>query len=185
MALNQSIFSPLTLYSGSISSLTSDNLNALQIISSSLPTYQNTGWQYKLMTVPFSTTLTAQQNVSDLLIELENDAKYIIEGYLSGATSATANGLRVGVSSLALETHYVIQNPTSTTAIGYSFSTTNSAGSGPGNSISNYFLVYIKALVITRGPIAGDPVWIPTISSEGAGGGTVALGPSVIYYRRY
>ena len=186
MALNQSIFSPLTAYSGSISSYTSDNYNALQIISSSLPVYQNTGWEYKIMTVPSSSTGTVQVPVSDLTLTLQNSRKYIVEAYLAGSTAASANGLRVGISaSLSAETHYVIENPTSTTAIGYSFSNTNSAGSGPGNNVNDYYLVYIKALIITRG--TGVPTWTPTISSENAGGGVteVRLGPSVIYYRQY
>ena len=183
MALNQTIFSPLTNYSGSISAYTSNNSTVLQIISSSLPVYQATGWEYRIMTNPFTTTLTAQQSVTDLRLTLQNSKKYIVEAYLGGASSATANGLRVGVITTAAETHYVIQNPTSTTAIGYSFSITNSAGSGPGASITNYFLVYIKGIIITTA--TGNPTWTPTISSEGAGGGSVALGPSVIYYRHY
>jgi hypothetical protein len=182
MSLNQTIFSPLTLYSGSISSYTSDNLNTLQIISSSLPIYQATDWEYKIMTKPFSTTLTAQQNVTDLTLTLQTNRKYIVEAYLGGANTAAATGLRVGITTAALETHYTIQNPTSTTAIGYSFSVTNNAASGAGNNITNYFLVYIKGIIITAA--AGNPTWTPTISTETAGT-AVALGPSVIYYRDY
>lgn len=184
MPLNQNIFSPLTNYSGSISAFTSNEAVAIQIISSSLPIYQATNWEYKIMTVPSSSASTTQTAVPDLTLTLINNRKYIVEAYLAGSTSATANGLRVGISaSAAAETHYVIENPTSTTAIGYSFSNTNLAASGPGNNINNYHLVYIRALVITRG--TGLPTWTPTISSEGAGGGTVALGPSIIYYREY
>jgi len=183
MPLNQTIFSPLTNYQGSISAFTSQDTLVLQIISSSLPAYQATGWEYKIMTVPSSSVSTTQTAVPDLRLNLLNSKKYIVEGYLSGATSATANGLRVGVITTAAETHYVIENPTSTTAIGYSFSVTNVAGSGPGNNIQNYFLVYIKGIIITAA--AGSPTWTPTISSEGAGGGSVALGPSIIYYRHY
>ena len=183
MPLNQTIFSPLTNYSGSISAFTSNNSTTLQIISSSLPVYQNTSWEYKIMTRPFTTTLTTQQSVSDLTLTLLNNRKYIVEAYLAGSTAATATGLRVGINaSAAAETHYVIENPTSTTAIGYSFSTTNLAGSGPGNNINNYHLIYVRALVITRG--TGLPTWTPTISSENDGT-AVALGPSIIYYRQY
>ena len=183
MALNQTIFSPLTNYSGSISAYTSDAATALGIISSSLPIYEATGWEYKIMTVPSSSLATTQTPVNDLALTLQNSRKYIIEAYLAGSSTATANGLRVGVNTTAAETHYVIENPTSTTAIGYSFSNTNAAGSSAGASITDYYLVYIRALVITAA--AGNPTWTPTISSEGAGGGTVALGPSIIYYRQY
>jgi hypothetical protein len=186
MALNQTIFSPLTNYSGSISSFTSEDLGALQIISSSLPIYRATDWEYKVLNTSFSTVDTIQTPVSNLTLTLQNSKKYIVEAYLGGSTIRSANGLRVGVSaSLSAETHYVIENPTTTTAIGYSFSTTNLAGSGPGSSLTNYYLVYIKALVITAA--TGVPTWTPTISSEAAGGGAtdVAIGPSIIYYRQY
>lgn len=185
MALNQTIFSPLTNYSGSISALTSDIGTVLQIISSSIPAYQSTGWDYEIMTVPSSSTATTQTAVRDLTLTLQNSRKYIVEGYLSGATAASANGLRVGINTTAAETHYVIENPTTTTAIGYSFSTTNNAGSGPGANVTDYYLIYIKALIITFA--TGNPTWVPTISSENAGGGAteVRLGPSIIYYRQY
>lgn len=182
MALNQSIFSPLTLYSGSISSYTSDTTNALQIISSSLPIYQNTNWEYKIMTLPSSSIVTTQTPVNDLRLTLQNSKKYIVEGYLSGANTSATVGLRVGVITTAAQTHYVIQNPTSATAILYSFSVTNVVGSGAGNNINNYFLVYIKGIIITDA--AGSPTWTPTISTETAGT-AVAIGPSVIYYRHY
>jgi hypothetical protein len=182
MALNQTIFSPLTNYSGSISAYTSNNSTVLQIISSSLPVYQATGWEYRIMTKPFTTTLTAEQSVTDLQLTLQNSKKYIVEAYLGGASSATATGLRIAILTANAETHYVIQNPTSTTALGYSFSTLNNAASAPGNSITNYFLVYIKGIIITA--TTGNPTWTPRIFSE-TGGTAVGLGPSVIYYRHY
>lgn len=186
MPLNQTVFSPLTNYSGSISAFTSDSRTVLQIISSSLPAYQNTDWDYVIMTTPSSSTAITQTPVTDLTLTLENNKKYIIEAYLAGSTGATANGLRVGVSaSVAVETHYVIEAPTTTTAIGYAFSITNAAGSGPGNNVNDYYLTYIKAIAITKA--TGVATWAPTISSENAGGGAteVRLGPSIIYYRAY
>jgi hypothetical protein len=186
MPLNQTIFSPLTNYSGSISAFTSDNSTVLQLISSSITSYQNTGWKYQIMTNPITTTTTTQVDIADLTLTLENNKKYIVEGYLSAATIRSANGVRIGISSsLGVETHYAIEVPTSTTAIGYSYNTTNLAGSGPGNSLTDYYLVYIKGLIITKA--TGATTWNPTYSSEGAGGGAtdVAIGPSVIYYREY
>lgn len=138
------------------------------------------------MNTPSSTTTTTQTPVTDLTLTLQNNRKYIVEAYLSGGSGASANGLRVGISSsLSAETYYVIENPTSTTAIGYAFNTTNLAGSGPGNAVTDYYLIYIKALVITTA--TGTPTWTPTISSENQGGGAteVRLGPSIIYYRQY
>lgn len=183
MPLNETIFSPLTNYSGSISAFTSDNYTALQIISSSLPNYRDTDWEYVIMTTPSSSISTTQTAVTDLRLTLQNNTKYIIEGYLLGSNAAAATGLRVGIlAGVGTETYYSIQSPTTTTAIGYSFNVTNNAASGPGSGITNYYFIYIKAIAITK--IAGAATWVPTISTETAGT-AVALGPSIIYYRRY
>lgn len=189
MALNQTIFSPLTNYSGSVTAFTypgADNIgSALQIISSSLPAYQSTGWEYKMSIIPFVTTQTTQQNVTSLQLNLRSSRKYIINGYLFGSTIRSANGFRVGVATTNAEVHYAIEVPTTTTSITYGFSVTANAGSGPGSSLTNYYLVQLKGIVITTA--AANPTFTPTISSEGAGGGAtdVAMGPSVIYYREY
>jgi len=186
MPLNQTIFSPLTNYSGSISAFTADDSSLLQIISSSLPVYQSSSWDYIIMTNPITTTSTTQVDVSDLRLTLENSKKYVVEGYLSAATIRSANGVRIGINpSAAVETYYAIEVPTSATAIGYAYNTTNLAGSGVGNSLTDYYLVYIKALIITK--TTGAATWVPTYLSEGAAGGAtdVAIGPSVIYYREY
>ena len=185
MPLNQNIFSPLTNYSGSISAYTSDNTTVLQVISSSLPTYQNTGWQYKIMTTPITTTLTTQVDIADLSLTLQNSKKYIVEGYLAGSTIRSANGLRIGITSSNTENYWAIESPTSTTAVGYAFNIFNLAGSGPGNSLTEYYFVHIKCIVISRP--TGAATWTPTFSSEGSAGGAtdVAVGPSIIYYREY
>jgi len=78
MALNQTIVSPLTSITGSISSFNSRLGNALQIISSSLPTYQATGWQYKILTDPFTTTSTGQVDATGLQLKLNNNKKNIL-----------------------------------------------------------------------------------------------------------
>ena len=189
MPLNQTIFSPLTNYTGSISAFTYPGGgtvgNALQIISSSLPAYQATGWQYKISATPFVTTNTAQQNVIGLQLALANNRRYIINGYLFGSTIRAANGFRVGVATVNTEAHYAIEVPTTATSITYGFNVTANAGSGQGSSLTNYYLVQLKALAITTA--AANPTFTPTISSEGAAGGAtdVAIGPSVIYYREY
>jgi len=138
------------------------------------------------MIYPTTSVSATQVIVNDLNLILQNNRKYVIEAYLQGSTSATANGLRVGVSSsAAVETYYAIEVPTTTTAVGYAFNTTNLAGSGPGNNIGDYYFIHIKALAITRP--TGVATWAPTISSENAGGGStpVSMGPSIIYYRQY
>jgi hypothetical protein len=182
MALNQTIFSPLTNIQGSISSFTSPLGGVLQIISSSLPAYQSTGWQYKILTNPFTTTSNAQQNITGLQLTLANNKKYIINGYLFGSTSNTTTGVRVGVSTTNTETFYAIENATTSTAIVYGFNTTSLPTSSPSTNLTDYYLVQLKAIAITAA--SGVTTFIPTIGSE-INGSTVAMGPSVIYYREY
>ena len=185
MALNSTIFSPLTNYQGTISSYTHPTGNALQIISSSLPVYQATGWKYRISTTVFTTTSTTQQNNTNLTIQFENSKKYIIEGYLFGSTIRSANGFRVNLTTANLQAYYSIEVPSTTTAITYGNNALANAGSGGGNSLTNYYLVQVKGTVVTN-PLL-TPSITPSISSEGAGGGAtdVAFGPSVIFYREF
>lgn len=189
MALNSTIFSPLTNYSGSISAFTYPGTSevgaALQIISSSLPAYQATGWEHKISVLPFITTNTAQQDNTQLTITFLNSRKYIIEGYLFGSTIRSANGFRVNLTTANLQAYYSIEVPSTTTAITYGNNALANAGSGGGNSLTNYYLVQVKGTVVTDA--TGVPTITPSISSEGAGGGAtdVAFGPSVIFYREF
>jgi len=183
MALNQTIVSPLTNITGSLSSFTSPLKSVLQIASSSLPSYQATGWQYKILTTPFGTTSNVQQSIGGLQLTLVNSKKYIINGYLLGSTSVTANGLRVGVSTANVETYYAIEVPSTTTAITYGFNANANATALASTELNDYSLVLIKAIAITAA--SGVPTFTPTISSENATVQTVQLGPSVIYYREY
>jgi hypothetical protein len=183
MALNQTIISPLTNIEGSISSFTSSSRNTIQIDPSFLPSYEKTGWQYKILTNPVTTTSTAQVNVTGLRLTLANSKKYIINGYLLGSTVSAGFGLRLGIESVAnTEVYYTIETPTGTTAILLVNKITAVAGSLPGAGLTNYCLIQVRAIVIT--PASGVSTFTPTFSSENAAN-TVALGPSVIYYREY
>jgi len=183
MALNQTIFSPLTNIEGSLSSFTSPLGNVLQIVSSSLPLYQTTGWQYKIFTSTFSTTSNVAQSVIGLQLTLANSKKYIINGYLLGSTSVTANGLRVGVATANVETYYAIEVPQSATAVAYGFNQNANANALASTALNDYSLIQIRAIAITAP--SGVPTFTPTISSENATVQTVTLGPSVLYYREY
>ena len=183
MALNQTIVSPLTNITGSLSSFTSPLGNALQIISSSLPSYQATGWQYKILTTPFFTTSNAQQVVPDLQLTLVNSKKYIINAYLLASSTLAANGIRFNVSTANAETYYAIEVPNTATLIAYGFNAPVNAASAASTGLNDYQLVQIRAIVITAA--SGVPTFAPAIYSENATTQTVAMGPSVIYYREY
>jgi len=182
MALNQSIFSPLTNITGSISSFTSPLGRVLQIASSSLPSYQTTGWQYKILTTPFTTTNNTQQVVPGLQLTLVNSKKYIINAYLLASSTLATNGIRLNVSTANAETYYAIESANSATGVQYGFNTSVNSASAASTNINDYQLVQIKAIVIASA--SGVPTFTPTIHSE-LSGTTVAMGPSVIYYREY
>jgi len=182
MALNQTIFSPLTNITGSLSSFTSPLKNVLQIVSSSLPTYQATGWQYKILTTPFTSTSNIAQNVTDLQLTLANSKKYIVNGYLLGSSVQATNGFGFNVTIANAEAYYSIENPNSATAMAYGFNSAINTLSSPCTNINDYVLVLIRAIVITA--TSGVPTFIPTFRSENIGG-LVAVGPSVLYYREY
>jgi hypothetical protein len=161
----------------------------MQLPSGSIPTYlaANTPWRYSMLSTAFTTTNTAQQTITGLQITLENNKRYLIYGNLLVSTIRSANGPRVGVTGANLALNiYNIENPTSTTAVQLGLNVTATAGSGPGNSLTNYYYVPIRALV--RAAPTGAPTWAPTLSSEGAAGGAtdVGMGPySHVYYREY
>jgi hypothetical protein len=182
MALNQTIVSPLTNITGSLSSFTSPLGNTLQIISSSLPSYQATGWQYKILTTPFTTTSNAQQVVPGLQLTFANSKKYIINGYLLASSNQAANGIRINVSTANAETYYAIEHANTTTGVLYGFNSVINAASAASTNINDYQLVLIRAIAIT--PVSGVPTFTPTIHSENSGL-DVRMGPSVIYYREY
>lgn len=188
MPLNLNIESPLTLFSGSITAHYVPNGTTLgkimHVPTGSIPPIQNNGWQYIIKTDRFTTTGTAQATITDMTITLANNRRYLIIGHLSGASSATAQGFRVGVAAANLTTNiYSIEVPTSTTAIPtIGNNQTANALAAPQSNAFNYYMVKLTAIVTTAA--AGVPTYAPTISTETAGN-TAALGPSIIYYREY
>jgi hypothetical protein len=183
MALNQTIVSPLTNIKGSISSFTSPSGSVLQIVSSSLPAYQATGWQYKILPFPIQTVSNIPQNATDLRLTLANSKKYIINGYLLGSSTLAANGLRIGVATANVETYYAIEVPSTATLIAYGFNAPVNAASAVSTGLNDYQLILIRAIAITAA--SGVPTFTPTFYSENANTQAVNLGPSVLYYREY
>jgi hypothetical protein len=182
MALNQTIVSPLTNITGSLSSFTSPLGNTLQIISSSLPSYQATGWQYKILTTPFTTTSNAQQVIPGLQLTLANSKKYIINAYLLASSNQALNGIRINVSTANTTVYYYTESANSATGLQYGFNVVVASASAVSTNINDYQLVLIRAIAITAA--SGVPTFTPTIQSEN-NLQLVAMGPSVIYYREY
>jgi hypothetical protein len=182
MALNQTIVSPITNITGSLSSFTSPLRNTLQIISSSLPTYQATEWEYKILTTPFTTTINTAQNVTGLRLTLANSKKYIINGYLLVSSQVAANGIRIGITTSNIETYYYNESPNSISGMQYGFNASINAAAAASTNVNDYQLVQIRAIAIT--PASGVPTFTPTIHSEN-NGFEVRMGPSIIYYRQY
>jgi hypothetical protein len=182
MALNQTIFSPLTNIEGSLSSFTSPLGSVLQIVSSSLPAYQATGWQYKILAVPFGTSSNIAQSVGGLQLTLVNSKKYIINAYLLASSNLAANGIRFNVLTTNAETYYAIEVPNTATLIAYGFNAPVNTASAVSTNTNDYQLVLIRAITITAA--SGVPTFTPTIYSEN-NGQSVIMGSSVIYYREY
>jgi hypothetical protein len=182
MALNQTIFSPLTNIEGSLSSFTSPLKDVLQIASSSLPSYQATGWQYRIASTIFNVVGQTVQNVTDLQLTLVNSKKYIINAYLLASTNQIANGIRIAIAVANVETYYAIEVSSSPTALVYGFNAQVNAAASASTNINDYQLVIIRAIAITAA--SGIPTFTPAIGSENINQ-LVAMGPGVIYYREY
>jgi hypothetical protein len=186
--ISNNAITPITILSGSLNESVSGSISTHFPVSS-IPSYPATGtpWRYQMLSTAFTTTLTAQQTITGLQITLINSRRYLIYGNLLVSTIRSANGPRVGVTSANTTLNiYNIENPTSTTAVQLGLNVTATAASGPGNSLTDYFYVPIRALVATAA--TGVPTWAPTLSSEAAAGGAtdVGIGPySHIYYREY
>jgi len=187
MALNQTIISPLTLISGSISAYTlpsgSVQGNTQLITSSVLPVFNAPVWQSKILNTPFTTTSGTAVTVTDSTITLLNSTKYVFNGYVTGASATNTIGFRIGILLANATTNvYAIEIPSSTTATTFGIQQTPATANAPVSSATNYFVCVLKAVVITAA--AGSPTFALQLNAETAGT-TVAVGPSVIHYRSY
>jgi hypothetical protein len=186
--LNQELISPLTLYSGSIISHTipsgSIKGDILKMPTFQLPTFSTSSFKYELLPEDrfFATTSTTAQNVTDLQLVLQNSSNYLVVAYMGGSSASNAVGFRSGVNTAnASVIVYSTEIPASTTAITLGNNQASSPTTSPASNIDNYYL--IKTISIVRTAATGTPTWTPTIFSET--GGTVRMGPSVIYYLKY
>jgi len=187
MALNQTIISPLTLISGSISAYTlpsgSIQGNAQRVTGSVLPVFNSSVWQSKILNFPFTTTSGTAVVVNDSTITLANSTKYIFNGYVTGASATNTIGFRIGIQLANATTNvYAIEIPSGTAATTFGIQQTPATANAPVSSATNYYVCVIKAIIFTAA--AGSPTFALTLNAETAGT-TVAVGPSVIYYRSY
>ena len=148
-----------------------------------LPIFNPPVWQSRIISVPFTTTSGTAVTVSGSTIPLANSTRYVFNGYVTGASATNTIGFRIGILLANATTNvYAIEIPSSTTATTFGIQTTPATANAPVSSATNYFMCVIKAIVFTAA--AGSPTFSLQLSAETAGT-TVAVGPSVIYYRSY
>jgi hypothetical protein len=187
MALNQTIISPLTIISGSISAYTqpsgSIQGNAQRITSSALPVFNAPVWESKILNTPFTTTSGTAVTVPGSTIALANSRRYVFNGYVTGASATNTIGFRIGILLANATTNvYAIEIPSGATATTFGIQQTPATVNAPVSSATNYFMCIIRAVVFTAA--AGSPTFSLQLNAETAGT-TVAVGPSVIHYRSY
>jgi hypothetical protein len=186
----EAIVSPLTIFSSSISSYKRLD-QTLQFYTNNLRSGSNfpgdagnTDWQFLIKTgSTLAINTTSPVTASDFKLTLNTNTRYIIVGYLGGASNNSTIGIRSDiVTSSITKIAYSIEIPTSTTAVGFGNNQSPNTTSAPVSNINNHFLIKTTALVTTD--VAGSPQYVPSIYSE-VTGGTASLGPSILFYKAY
>lgn len=194
MPINRTIYTPLTLISGSISvpskNLTTDG-NVLLIPSTSLqPLGQSLTdvgvWNHIIKTNPTYTTgsLTGSVTVSDMTVNMENGFNYIIIGNYGVSTSDATAGVRLGfLSAGTIESSSAFEVPSSKTTIVYGNNAPSSTTTSPTSDIDNYYMARIIVMATVKSTGASIT---PTIALNAAAANrTASMGPSVISYMKY
>lgn len=192
MPINRTIYTPLTLISGSIS-VPSRNLatdgNLLFIPSSSMqPLSQSLTsvgvWNHVIKTNPTTTTSSVANAVRDMTLNLENGFNYIIIANYGISTTDTAGGARLGVSSSGtVEVSYFGEVPSSRTTVVYGNNAIPATTTSPTADIDNYYLA--RQVVIASVKSTGVTI-APTLAvNTAAANRTASMGPSVISYMKY
>jgi len=189
MGLNQTIQTPLTLFSGSISAHTvaagSTQGQLMTIISSSIPAYQAAFWNYKIKTETTYVTASAQTAVSELIVNMTSAGYYLIIGYYGIGCSSTTTGVRLGNLQTSLnDSSVVTEVPDTLTSVldNWEGTTGPTATTFPSNNVNNFYLA--KHLFIGR-PNTATATFTPSIAvSTAAAGVTASMGPSVIFWKK-
>lgn len=193
MALNQTLLTPLTLYSGSLSAHTAGagatQGQLMAIISSSIPSYQSSFWNYKIKTEITYTTSSIQNSIPELTVNLTGSATagyHLIIGYYSIGCSSTTTPPRLGNSQTSLNDSVVLTElPDTLTSImdGWENTTGPSTLTHPSSDVNNFYLA--RHIFIGK-PNTSTATFTPTLAIQIAGAGlTASMGPSIVFWKRF
>jgi len=190
MAINQTILTPLTLFSGSLSSHTvaagATQGRLMGIISSSLPVFNAPFWNYKIKTQTSYFTSATAQNINELQVPLNDTNNYfLIVGYFGIGCSSTTNPPRFGSSlSNAGDASYYYEIPSSLTNTYQAWQTTTGPQitTWPSSDVNNF---YLTKFVLIGKPNTAAGTYAPTLAVSSSGAGiTSSMGPSVVYWTK-
>jgi hypothetical protein len=188
MAINQTIETPLTLFSGSLSAHTvaggATQGQLMTIISSSLPKYNPPFWNYKIKTETTYVTASAAVNINELVVNLTSTTQYfLIIGYYGIGCSSVTTGVRVGYNAASIrDGNITVEVPDTKTSYVVNWDGTTGAATTtfPSNDVNNFYLA--RHIIIGK-PTATSATIRPTINVSAAGAGvTASIGPSVVFW---
>jgi len=193
MALNQTIQTPLTLFSGSLSAHTvgsgATQGQLMTIISSSIPAYQSAFWNYKIKTDTTYNTSATAVNISELTVNLTGSATtgyHIIIGYYGLGCSSVTSAPRLGnVQTSTTDGSVVTEMPDTLTSLIANWEGTTGPNSTtwPSTNINNFYLA--KHIFIGK-PNTSTGTFIPTLAvNVAATGVTASMGPSIIFWKKF
>ena len=192
MAINQTILTPLTLFSGSMTAHTvpagATQGQLIGLLTSSIPSYNPAFWSYKIKTDTTYTTSATAININELQVTLTGTATsgyHLILGFYGIGCSSTTTAPRLGnVEASTNDGDVVTISPTSLTAVtaNWNGSTTNHT-TNPSSDVNNF---YLHRHIFIGKPNSSTATFTPTLAVSTAGAGiTASMGPSVIFYRRF
>jgi hypothetical protein len=193
MALNQTILTPLTLFSGSLSAHTAGSGSTqgqlMAIISSSIPAFQSAFWNYKIKTETTYNTSSTAVNISELTVNLTGSATtgyHIIIGYYGLGCSSVTNAPRLGnAQASTTDGSVVTELPDTLTSLIANWEGTTGPNSTtwPSANINNF---YLGRHIFIGKPNTSTGTFIPTLAVNATGSGiTASMGPSIIFWKKF
>jgi hypothetical protein len=193
MALNQTIQTPLTLFSGSLSAHTvgsgATQGQLMTIISSSLPTFQGAFWNYKIKTETTYTTSSTAVNISELTVNLTGSTTtgyHIIIGYYGLGCSSTTNSPRLGNSQASTSDGSIVTElPDTATSVTANWEGTTGPNTTtwPSNNVNNFY--FARTIFIGK-PNSSTGTLTPTLALNATGSGvTASMGPSIVFWKKF
>jgi hypothetical protein len=191
MALNQEIQTPLTLFSGSLSAHTvaagANQGQLMTIISSSLPSFREPFWNYKIKTETTYITSATQTQMPELRIFLtDTTAYYLIIAYYGIGGSSTTNPPRLGNNATSLgDFDIVTELPDSLTNIVTNWEGTTGppTTTWPSSNVNNFY--FARHIGIAKPTSAISATFTPSLAvSASAIGVTASMGPSIVFWKK-